>query len=184
MSSENPSGADNQQETKRCVVLNPDWIVGFVDGEGCFSVSIHASPVGRLNNGWQLQAAFQVYQHKDNVTVLEELAAYFGVGRISSKGPNSNVMTYSVFGLKALQEVIIPFFEQHPLRIKRRDFETFAVIVRAMRTKEHLTSSGFERLVTLAFGMNANGKQRARTLDMILEGSSETKREASFEKNE
>ena len=36
MGSENPSGADNQQE-------RPDleqWAVGFVDGEGCFSVAV------------------------------------------------------------------------------------------------------------------------------------------------
>src|SRR5438034_93032 len=95
MSSENPSGADNQQETKRCTVLNPNWIVGFVDGEGCFSVSVHKNDIIRKTNGWQLQAAFQVYQHRDSVAVLEELVAYFGCGAISSKGPNSNVMTYS-----------------------------------------------------------------------------------------
>ncbi len=189
MSSENPSGADNQQETKSCFVLDhrvlePFWIVGFVDGEGCFSVSVHRNAMAKGTNGWQLQAAFQVYQHKDNVAVLEELVAYFGCGAISSKGPRSSVMTYSVFSMKSLAEVIIPFFESYPLRVKRKDFDSFASIVRAMRLKEHLTSSGFVRLVTLAFSMNANGKQRARTLGMILEGSSETARQASSEKDE
>jgi hypothetical protein len=39
MGSENPSGADNQQETASpCLVLDPHWLAGFVDGEGCFSV--------------------------------------------------------------------------------------------------------------------------------------------------
>jgi hypothetical protein len=41
VSSENSSGADNQQETVRSMFdLDPRWVVGFVDGEGCFSVSI------------------------------------------------------------------------------------------------------------------------------------------------
>ena len=40
MSSENPFGADNQQETVRSTLeLDPRWVTGFVDGEGCFSVS-------------------------------------------------------------------------------------------------------------------------------------------------
>src|SRR5947208_15070097 len=36
LSCENATGADNQQERLRTV----GWIVGFVDGEGCFSVTI------------------------------------------------------------------------------------------------------------------------------------------------
>ena len=39
MGSDNPFGADNQQETK-LRALDPSWVVGFVDGEGCFSAAI------------------------------------------------------------------------------------------------------------------------------------------------
>jgi hypothetical protein len=35
-SSENPIGADNQQERPGV----EQWVVGFVDGEGCFSISV------------------------------------------------------------------------------------------------------------------------------------------------
>jgi hypothetical protein len=62
--------------------------------------------------------------------------------------------------------------------VKRQDFEAFSDIVRSMRRKEHLTPVGFERLVRVAYGMNANGKQRARTLEQVLAGSSETARRA------
>jgi hypothetical protein len=47
-----------------------------------------------------------------------------------------------------------------------------------MTHRDHLTEEGFERVVRLAYGMSANGKQRARTLDQVLEGSSETARQA------
>ena len=33
--SDNPDGAENQQER----LIQQGWVVGFVDGEGCFSVS-------------------------------------------------------------------------------------------------------------------------------------------------
>ena len=62
--------------------------------------------------------------------------------------------------------------------VKQNDFEAFAAIVRSMRKKEHLTRSGFERLVRLAYGMNANGKQRSRSIEQVLAGSSETVRGA------
>ena len=45
--SDNPIGADNQQES-----LSPEWVVGFVDGEGCFFVGINRQPTMKV--GWQV----------------------------------------------------------------------------------------------------------------------------------
>jgi 2-keto-4-pentenoate hydratase/2-oxohepta-3-ene-1,7-dioic acid hydratase in catechol pathway len=87
-------------------------------------------------------------------------------------------LTFAVDSLRNLESAILPFFEKYPLVIKQKDFEAFAAIVRSMRTKEHLTSEGFERLLRLAYGMNANGKQRSRSIEQVLAGSSETVREA------
>jgi hypothetical protein len=179
MSSDNVSGGDNQQETALSrQEIDASWVVGFVDGEGCFSVSVHRNPFVRRTRGWQLTPTFQVYQHQDHRSVLEELAGLFGCGFIRPKGPNSSVLTYSVYNLRELDELVIPFFEQHPLRVKHHDFAAFARIVRAMRRKEHLTDNGFEELVRLAYGMNAHGKQRSRSLESVLAGSSETARQA------
>src|SRR5438132_10109540 len=61
---------------------------------------------------------------------------------------------------------------------RKPDFRLFAEVVRSMRRKEHLQPDGFERLVRLAYAMNADGKQRARTLEQVLTGSSETARQA------
>src|SRR3954452_18694520 len=67
MRSENPTGADNQQETARSTLeLDPNWVVGFVDGEGCFSVSVHRNLNARRTGGWQLHPVFHVYQHEDH----------------------------------------------------------------------------------------------------------------------
>ena len=182
MGSENPSGADNQQETlvQPVLELDPTWVVGFVDGEGCFSVSVHRNNTIRRTGGWQLLPVFQVCQHERHRAVLEALTGFFGTGRITPKGPNSRVLTYAVDGLARLEETILPFFERYPLVVKRDDFRAFASIVRSMRRKEHLHADGFERLVRLAYGMNAAGKQRARTLEEII-GSSETARQAPLE---
>jgi hypothetical protein len=179
MGSENPSGADNQQETIRSMLdFNPWWVVGFVDGEGCFSVSIHRNGFAKSTGGWQLHPVFHVYQHEEHGDVLEQLVITFGCGRIRGKGPNSRVSTYAVESLADLNERVIPFFEKHPLIVKRHDFTKFTEIVRGMLRKEHLQPEGFERFVRLAYAMNLAGKQRSRRIEEILMGSSETARQA------
>jgi len=179
MSSDNVTSGDNQQETVRLrLELDPHWVVGFVDGEGCFSVSIHRNPYVRRTRGWQIHPVFHVYQHVSHRVVLEELIQFFSCGRIRLKGPASSVATYAVDSLRDADTWIIPFFEHYPLMVKDADFRAFAEIVRSMRRKEHLDPSGFERLVRLAYGMNAQGKQRSRSLGEVLAGSSETARQA------
>ena len=75
-SSQNPSGADNQQER-----LSADWVVGFVDGEGCFFVGINRQPSMKI--GWQVLPEFRVVQHKRDVAILERLQEFFGSGQVT-----------------------------------------------------------------------------------------------------
>jgi hypothetical protein len=93
MSSDNPFGAGNQQETEEPVTgLDPWWVVGFVDGEGCFSVAIHRNTrYARRTGGWQLAPVFQVYQHEKERELLHRVQSHFGCGSVVSKGPQSRV---------------------------------------------------------------------------------------------
>jgi hypothetical protein len=175
MDSDNPSGADNQQETSEFTYsttrLDPNWVVGFVDGEGCFSVSLHRNPrFARRTAGWQLHATFHVYQHNDYLDLLCDLKTFFGCGNIRGKGPRSSVSTFAVDSLGDLSWRIIPFFKQHPPRVKLHDFLIFADIVESMKARKHWNTHGLVRLVRLAYSMNANGKQRARDVEEVIAG--------------
>ncbi len=179
MGSENVSGADNQQGRPQGT-LTPEYICGFVDGEGCFSVSIHPHPTVRYGTQWLIAPVFQIYQHRDNLELLEKLRDYFGCGHITSKGPHSSVMTYAVSGRRGLESVIIPFFERYPLNSKKHeDFVKFREVVLAMQHKEHRTDAGFRRIVERAFSMNQRGKQRRYRIEEVLAKPSETVRRAS-----
>ena len=106
--------------------------------------------------------------------------SFFGCGRITSKGPESTVMTCSVYRRRDLESAIVPFFERHSLvSRKREDFAKFAEIVRLMQTDAHRTPEGFRRIVELAFSMNQRGKQRRYRLEEVLAEPSETARRAS-----
>ena len=133
MDSENPIGADNQQET-RLGALDPGWVVGFVDGEGCFSVSIHHNELARPTRGWHVQPTFQVSQHTDHRDVLEGLRTFFACGNVRSKGPASSVDVYTVHSTIQLEERVLPFFEENAL-------ESEAVRLRAVRLHREGDSS-------------------------------------------
>lgn len=174
------TSGDDQQETAR-TSLDPNWIAGFVDGEGCFSVSFHRNDrYAQRSFGWQVNSTFHVYQHEDHRDILELFRTHFGVGRIASKGPLSQVLTFSVQRRSELLNVIVPFFERVPLHVKRRDFELFSKILCLLDKGEHFTRRGFETIVQYAYAMNKRGKQRARGIEDILNGSSETVRRASI----
>src|ERR1043166_2309536 len=153
MSRENPSGADNQQERLRVA----SWIVGFVDGEGCFSCPIQRNT--SMTFGWQLQPRFAVVQGERSSSALELIQRHLGCGNIYRNRRHDNhredLMTYSVYRLRDLLDVVIPFFEVNQLRTaKREDFDKFAVIVRMMDRKQHLTSDGLRRIAEIAQTMN------------------------------
>ncbi len=75
-------GADNQQE--RLIKLG--WVIGFVDGEGCFSIGFVRQPdrEGRkgYKTGYQVSHEFAVTQGAKSIRCLEELRGFFGVGQV------------------------------------------------------------------------------------------------------
>lgn len=174
MDRDNPYGADNQQERPGC----EQWIVGFVDGEGCFSVAVVRNPGLRL--GWQVQHEFSVTQAATSRSALELLREYFGCGTVMEQTRHddhrSALLRYSVKRRSDLIDVIIPFFEHHPLRTaKRADFELFARIISMMRNETHLEVHGLRTIALLTEQMNR--KQRSR----FLESSEATRRPTHHE---
>jgi hypothetical protein len=179
MVGDDPSGGDYQQGRPSECSLTPDYVAGFVDGEGCFSVSVHPHPTVRYGTRWLIAPSFHVYQHRDNVVILEKIQAFFGCGTIRPKGPRSSVMTYSVYRRKDLESAIVPFFERCPLRSrKQEDFLKFRDVVQMMQAKAHRQDDGFRSIIGIAFSMNKNGKQRRYTLEEVLAEPSETVRRA------
>jgi len=168
MFGDNPSSGDYQQGRPQRV-LTPDYVAGFIDGEGCFCVSIHPHPTVRYGNRWLIAPSFQAYQHRENVGILEAIRDFFGLGHISAKGPNSSVMTYSVYRREDQESVIIPFFDRYPLVSKKQDdFLKFREIVTLMQRKAHRTDEGFLAIVELAFAMNQRGKQRRYRIEEVM----------------
>ena len=156
--------ADNQQER-----LDPRWVSGFVDGEGCFHVSINKVP--NMSIGWQVLPEFRIVQHERDESVLEELQQFFKAGKVvTNHGARKELRIRKLDDLKK----VVLFFKQNPLRTeKKKNLELFAEVLELMEQKRHLTVEGLTDIANICWSMNRKIKPR------FLE-SSETIRQKSF----
>jgi hypothetical protein len=171
--SDNPGSAENQQER----LIQEGWVIGFVDGEGCFSIGFVRQAGGRRRSGYrtgfQVAHEFVVTQGAQSIGCLHELESFFGVGQVLGNKRYDNhrehLFRYVVRRRADLISVIIPFFRAHPLHTsKQRNFERFAECVELVGQGRHLTSEGMLEIVRIAETMN---RQKPRTdLIRILRG--------------
>ena len=134
------------------------YIVGLVDGEGCFSVSVKKQKGTRF--GWVLDPVFQVTQRDENKFILYMFKRVLKCGRVVPKPGQPGTSLFLVDNRRQLSEKVISFFERYKLLAKRRDFELFKKIVQGLEKRKHWTKEGFLELLDLAFQMNQEGKQR------------------------
>ena len=121
--SDNARIAANQQER-----LDPWWIVGFVDGEGCFSVSTFKNKT--CSSGYQTLYEFVITQGEKSRSSLERIERFFQCGHIyvnrRHDNHKENILRYCVRRQDDLKTIIIPFFKKYPLvTAKRQQFEEF-----------------------------------------------------------
>ena len=138
-------------------------MIGFVDGEGCFSVGFvrqkgRASRRG-YRTGYQVTHEFVVTQGEQSVSSLEELRSFFGVGQVIINkrydDHREHLYRYVVRRRADLLETIIPFFRSHPLQTsKRQNFEKFARCVDLVSVNRHLEPDGLIEIAEIAETMN------------------------------
>jgi hypothetical protein len=159
MGSDNPDGADNQQER----LIRTGWVTGFVDGEGCFSIGFVKQPDRATRRGYrtgyQVTHSFVVVQGARSINALEELRDFFGVGAVSINRRHDNhkehLHRFIVSARNELLDVVIPFFRGHPLRTaKRNDFDGFARCVEICASGRHLNHAGLIEVAEIAQTMN------------------------------
>ena len=134
------------------------YISGYIDGEGCFTVSI--SPRAKLAMGWAVRPSLSVSQNGDRAEVLQLIKTHFGCGGIRPDR-SDKTLKWETRRLEDILVRVIPHFERFPLlSAKRLDFERFACVCRAMAAGEHRTTAGLSRIVELAARMNPSGRRR------------------------
>ena len=153
------------EDEKKGMNLDPQWIVGFVDGEGCFFVGFNKN--AEMQVLVQVLPEFTVVQHHRDIALLHAMKNHFQCGVVRRN--HGDRWAYRVRGYSNLKTKIVPFFEKHQLKSKKRvDFEKFRDIVRLMDSQQHLTFEGLAKIQAIASQMN----RKALSFDPKIESSS------------
>jgi hypothetical protein len=145
--------------------LTPDYVAGFIDGEGCFELGVVRNKAKR-KYGWQIRIRFSLAQ-KGAMGTLTGLKEFFGCGTVRPR-PSKSTLNMNVFTLESRREIVaitIPIFDTLPLRIKRRDYEIWRSAALLLGTEKHWHSPEvYLRYLELRDKINP-GRGRRRKVD-------------------
>ena len=136
-------------------LISPNWIVGFIDGEGCFHVSVSKNKSTKL--GYQVSLEFSITQHIRDKELMEKLVKFFGCGYVINDTPMK--LQYRIRDRKDLLENLFPFLDQNPLlTVKSLDYLDFKLVHSMLESKLHLTPEGLVEIRIIQARMNRNRK--------------------------
>jgi len=131
-------------------IIDPNWIAGFTDVEGCFYAEVNNS--NSTLTGKAVGLGFQIGLHKRDSSILIKLQEQLGCGKIRK---DERVCIFTVKKLKDLLTIIIPLLNQNKLHgSKILNFLDFCKIAFILENKEHLTNEGLEKINKIKNGMN------------------------------
>ena len=137
-------------------IPDPNWLVGFTDGEGCFHVRVREDFTYKV--GYQVSLQFIITQHIRDIELINSLIDCFGpaTGKIIVTKP---YVRFFVSKFTDITEHIIPFFERYPLlSAKKADFIDFSKSALLIKTNAHRTQERLEQIQLIKSGMNTGRK--------------------------
>jgi hypothetical protein len=144
-----PSMAGLSVQIKKSI--NPWFITGFTDAEGCFMVNVLKLP--KLRVGWRVQPVFQIGLHSRDEELLNNIQKYFCGYGFMTKLTKSSI----IFRISSLEQLdkVLEHFEQYPLQSKKyADYCLFKEVIIKMKRGEHLTAEGLLDIVKLKASLN------------------------------
>ena len=147
------------------MILEPWYVTGLIDGEGCFSVSF--SLLKRLNIQIETRPSFSVSLNERDLPLLKKVHAFFSCGAIRYSNTD-RTYKYEVRAVSDLTKKIIPHFKKYKLHgAKLNDFNLFEEICRSVRANHHLNKKYLVEIIEKAYLMNPSGKRKHTKFDLL-----------------
>lgn len=126
--------------------LNPYYVTGLIDAEGCFHISVLRN--AEYFCGYSVSLVFEINLIRTDHDLLCKLQDFFSVGGVSFQDKR-NKAVYRVGAFKDMH-VLINHFDQFPLITKKQsDFILFKCVYELMKEKKHLEFEGVEQILQL-----------------------------------
>jgi hypothetical protein len=151
--------------------LDPWFVTGLTEGEGCFCVSLALR--AKMRTGLEVRPSFSLSLNEKDLAILEELRAYFGCGWIR-RSEADRTFKYEARSVTELTDHVVPHFESHPLRgSKAHSFAGFAQVCQMIQQGDHLKREGLRTIIDVAYEMNLGKRRYPR--EYVLRALSEVK---------
>ena len=130
--------------------INKDWILGFIESSGCFSLTFSSQNTCKLK--YQITPVFAITSK--NLENLNRIKEFFGFGNVYAQ-KNSYI-----FRTKNLNEAkkIIKIFNENDFLSKKLDFAIWKKCIQLICNEEHLNKKGLLKILFLRELLHKNKK--------------------------
>ncbi|HIH32883.1 MAG TPA: hypothetical protein HA227_01390 [Candidatus Diapherotrites archaeon] len=165
-------------------MISIDRILGFVEGEGCFSImmqkNIDRKPRKTLRKNKRVSALpfrvvpnFRITACEKDRKMLEEIKEALGIGAIYTQNRtkyNQNHNPVSYYYTRNFEEAlkVKEFFKDKEfLTTKGQDFQQWCKCLEIIQKGQHLTKKGLLEICTIRDQMNTRKNKNTRTFEMV-----------------
>lgn len=151
-----PSSSSSCSLASSSSFMTREWLAGFIDAEGCFSVSIFPSKDVRI--GYRVIPQFCIGLGRREERTIKLIHSFLGVGFVRRRKDDSWVIQVS--SLRDLNHIIevLDIREGNSCLLhtnKRLVYSKWRDIIRIMNTKGHHTEQGLEKIKVLQHSLNS-----------------------------
>jgi len=139
--------------------INPQWVLGFVDGEGSFGFQISTK-----NKNVYMLPSFSIVQNTHDVFLLKKIQDFFNCGLIHPKRIDDSIeVATSVNSISSLRttcsseliDIIIPFFDKYSLlTTKSLDYFDWKTLIYMKKAQLFRTEAGLNKMLSIKSNMN------------------------------
>ena len=106
-------------------MITADYIVGLTDGEGCFYINVRPPDKRFKGSKAGVETHFYIKLREDDFPLINEVKNFFKCGAVyfqkEKRKNHSPCYRFEINSQKDIQEVLIPFFDKHPLKSKKKE---------------------------------------------------------------
>jgi hypothetical protein len=138
--------------------LDPWFVTGLFEGEGCFSISFTFRK--RIRVGIETRPSVSLSLNRRDLDLLKQVHAYFKCGGIRYSR-SDRTYKFEAHSIDDITKKIIPHFKKCPLQgAKQSDFLKFVKICKEIKANRHVSKRHLKNIIELAYQMNPSGKRK------------------------
>ena len=148
-----PITAINRPSVDIPIIKDPNWLAGFINGDGNFLIDCYNSKTNKL--GIAVRLKVRITQHVRDILLMESITRFLGCGKVSTWSTNPSAVYFVEARFDNIVDKIIPLLKKYPIYgVKALDFSDFCKASKIILNKEHLTLQGLDKIKNLKNGMN------------------------------